>query len=188
MTLCLIVAVAENGVIGRDNDLPWRLSGDLKRFKAVTMGKPLIMGRRTFDSIGRPLPGRANIVLTRDADFSPEGVLVVHDPDAALEVAEQEAGRAGADEIMVIGGAGIYDLFLDRASRIYLTEVHDSPPTPGFRPSTPQYGVSAPANGTRRKAARPAITALSCWSVWPADRPRLCSISRRIPRHTLDLD
>ena len=128
MTLCLIVAVAENGVIGRDNDLPWRLSGDLKRFKAVTMGKPLIMGRRTFDSIGRPLPGRANIVLTRDADFSPEGVLVVHDPDAALEVAEQEAGRAGADEIMVIGGAGIYDLFLDRASRIYLTEVHDSPP------------------------------------------------------------
>ena len=128
MTLCLIVAVAENGVIGRDNDLPWRLSGDLKRFKAVTMGKPLIMGRRTFESIGRPLPGRANIVLTRDAGFIPEGVIVVHDPDAALEAAEQEAGRAGTDEIMVIGGAGIYDIFLSRARRIYLTEVHDSPP------------------------------------------------------------
>ena len=127
MTLCLIVAVAENGVIGRDNDLPWRLPGDLKRFKSLTMGKPLIMGRRTFDSIGRPLPGRANIVLTRDVDFAPDGVLVVHDPDAAIEAAEQEASRTGADEIMVIGGAGIYDIFLGQASRVYLTEVHDSP-------------------------------------------------------------
>jgi len=127
MTLCLIVAVAENGVIGRDNDLPWRLPGDLKRFKSVTMGKPLIMGRRTYDSIGRPLPGRANIVLTRDVDFHPDGVLAVHDPDAAIEVAEQEAERVGATEIMVIGGAGVYEIFLNRASRIYLTEIHDSP-------------------------------------------------------------
>lgn len=128
MTLCLIVAVAENGVIGRDNDLPWRLPGDLKRFKSVTMGKPLIMGRKTYDSIGRPLPGRANIVLTRDADFAADGVVVVHDPDAAIEAAARDAARTGADEIMVIGGAGIYDIFLDRASRVYLTEVHDSPP------------------------------------------------------------
>jgi dihydrofolate reductase len=128
MTLCLIVAVAENGVIGRDNDLPWRLSGDLKRFKSLTMGKPMIMGRKTWNSIGRPLPGRTSIVLTRDDDFSAEGVLVAHDQAEATELAEQTAQASGMEEIMVIGGAGIYGLFLPEADRIYLTEVHMASP------------------------------------------------------------
>jgi len=128
MSLCLIVAVAENGVIGRDHDLPWRLSGDLKRFKSLTMGKPLIMGRKTYESIGRPLPGRTNIVLTRDGDFSADGVLVAHDQAGAMALAEQTARATGAEEIMVIGGAGIYRLFLAEADRIYLTEVHMAPP------------------------------------------------------------
>jgi dihydrofolate reductase len=128
MTLCLIVAVAENGVIGRDNDLPWRLSGDLKRFKSLTMGKPLIMGRKTYESIGRPLPGRTSIVLTRDDDFSADGVLVAHDQADAMALADKTARVIGAAEIMVIGGAGIYRLFLPDSDRLYLTEVHMASP------------------------------------------------------------
>jgi dihydrofolate reductase len=124
MDICLIVAMAENGVIGRDNALPWRLSGDLRRFKALTMGKPLIMGRKTWQSIGRPLPGRTNIVLTRDKGLDADGVLIAHDAAGALMLAEDAAKRNGAAEIMVIGGAGIYRLFLPRASRLYLTELH----------------------------------------------------------------
>jgi dihydrofolate reductase len=125
--LCLVVAVAENGVIGRDNALPWRLSSDLKRFKALTMGKPLIMGRRTFESIGRPLPGRANIVVTRDEGFRPADVVVARDLPDAIAAAEEAARAAGASEIMVIGGAGVYECVLPRADRIYLTEVHAAP-------------------------------------------------------------
>jgi dihydrofolate reductase len=127
MKLCFVVAVAENGVIGRDNALPWRLPSDLRRFKAITMGKPLIMGRRTFDSIGRPLPGRVNIVVTRDPSFSADGVIVVHDIAGALAAADAAAQDAGVTEVMVIGGAAIYDAMLESADRVYLTEVHDSP-------------------------------------------------------------
>lgn len=127
MRLSLIVAVAENGVIGRDNGLPWRLSGDLRRFKEITMGKPLIMGRRTFESIGRPLPGRTNIVLSRDPSFRPDNVEVVGDFPSAREAAVNAARRAGVTEIMVIGGAGIYALALPQADWIYLTEVHAAP-------------------------------------------------------------
>jgi dihydrofolate reductase len=134
MSLCLIVAVAENGVIGRDNDLPWRLSGDLKRFKSLTMGKPLIMGRKTYESIGRPLPGRTSIVLTHDGDFSADGVLVAHDQAGAMALADQTARATGAEEIMVIGGAGIYHLFLSEADRLYLTEVHMASPGDTFFP------------------------------------------------------
>ncbi len=124
MRVALIVAMAENGIIGRGNDLPWHLSGDLKHFKSVTMGKPVIMGRKTFDSIGKPLPGRANIVVTRDPSLRAEGMRVVHDFDEALRVAEDIARADGAEEIIVIGGAQIYELALPKADRIYLTEIH----------------------------------------------------------------
>ena len=120
MTLALIVAVAENGVIGREGGLPWRLSGDLRYFKSVTMGKPIIMGRKTFESIGRPLPGRPNLVVSRNREFAAEGVEVFGGLDAAVAYAETLAG----DEVMVIGGAGLYEAALVIADRIYLTEVH----------------------------------------------------------------
>jgi len=123
-TLALIFAVAENGVIGRDNDLPWRLPEDLRHFKAVTMGKPIIMGRKTFDSIGRPLPGRSNIVITRNALFQAEGVSVVASLNDALELAGRVAASAGVDEVVVMGGAQIYRAALPLADRLYVTEVH----------------------------------------------------------------
>lgn len=135
MRVSLVVAVAENGVIGKDNELPWRLSGDLKMFKALTMGKPLIMGRRTFESIGRPLPGRTSIVLTRDASFEAEGIVIAGDRDGALRLAEQACARTGADEAMVIGGADIFDLFMGAADRLYLTEVHMAPDGDTFFPA-----------------------------------------------------
>ncbi|MBC8025491.1 MAG: dihydrofolate reductase [Steroidobacteraceae bacterium] len=114
----LIVAVADNGVIGRDNALPWHLPEDLKRFKRITMGKPIVMGRKTFESIGKPLPGRVNIVVTRDASYRREGVTVVHDVDAALHAA------GTAEEVMIIGGSELFRLFMPRATRVHLTRVH----------------------------------------------------------------
>lgn len=122
--IAFVVAMDECGVIGRDDGLPWRLASDLKMFRRLTMGKPLIMGRRTFVSIGRPLDGRDNIVLTRDRSFSHPGVLTAHNPEAALSIAQRCARKRGTGEIMVIGGAEIYRQFLPRASRIYLTRVH----------------------------------------------------------------
>lgn len=116
--ISLIVAVSTNNVIGAGGDLPWRLSDDLKRFKAATMGKPIVMGRKTYESIGRPLPGRQNIVITRQSGFTAEGCDVVQSTAEAVEAAE------GADEIMVIGGSQIYAAFLPLAERIYLTRVH----------------------------------------------------------------
>ena len=115
--ISLIVAASTNNVIGAKGDLPWRLSSDLKRFKALTMGKPIVMGRLTYESIGRPLPGRQNIVITRNPDFVAEGCDVVASIDAALDIA------ADADEVMVIGGSQMYAEFLPRADRIYLTRV-----------------------------------------------------------------
>jgi dihydrofolate reductase len=120
--LVAVVAMAENGVIGRDGRLPWRLSGDLRRFKSLTVGKPVLMGRRTFASLGRPLPDRTNIVMTRDPDWSADGCTVVHSLDEAVAV----AGTAG--ELMVIGGAEIYALCWPRLSRVELTRVHAQPP------------------------------------------------------------
>ncbi len=120
MRLALIAAVARNGVIGRDGDLPWHISADLKHFKATTMGKPMIMGRRTFESIGMALPGRTSIVITRNAGFAADGIEVAADLDQALAIAE----RLGADEAMVVGGGEIYAAALLRADRLYLTEVH----------------------------------------------------------------
>lgn len=116
--LVAVVAIADNGVIGRDNDLPWRLPDDLKRFKALTLGKPILMGRRTFESIGRPLPGRHNLVLTRDRNWSAPGVTVVHTLD------EARAAAGEASEIMLIGGAELYRQCWPEVARVELTEVH----------------------------------------------------------------
>jgi dihydrofolate reductase len=127
MILSLIVAVAENGVIGRDGGLPWRLSSDLKTFRRLTMGKPLIMGRRTFASIGKPLDGRDNIVVTRDAQFDVPGVSACATVSEAITLARVLATTRGADEIMVIGGAAIYDAIINVADRVYLTRVHAAP-------------------------------------------------------------
>ncbi|MGC5781442.1 dihydrofolate reductase [Methylobacterium sp. NFXW15] len=118
-TIALVVAVARNGVIGRDNGLAWHLSSDLKRFKALTMGTTLLMGRRTWDSIGRPLPGRRSLVLTRDRSFRAEGAETVHEWEGAL-------AKAG-DRLMVVGGAEIYALALPHADLIHLTEVEAEP-------------------------------------------------------------
>ena len=118
--ITLHLARADNGVIGRDGGLPWRLPADLKRFKAQTMGKPMIMGRKTFESFPAPLPGRRHIVLTRDTGWSAPGAEVAADMDAAIALAD-------APEIAVIGGAQIFALFLPGADRIELTEVHAAP-------------------------------------------------------------
>ena len=124
MLLSVIVAAAENGVIGRDGALPWHISEDLKYFKRVTLGKPVIMGRKTFDSIGRPLPGRANIVISRDPAYATEGVRPVPSLDEAVALAEDIALIDGIDEALVIGGAQIYAAAIPRADRLYLTRVH----------------------------------------------------------------
>ena len=123
MKVSLIVAVSRNGVIGQNNQLPWHLPGDLKYFKSVTMGKPLIMGRKTFDSIGRPLPGRTNIVITRDPEWHAEGVQIAQTLLQAMALAELACAEAEVDELMVIGGEQIYAMTLPSADRLYLTEV-----------------------------------------------------------------
>jgi dihydrofolate reductase len=120
MKLSIVVAMAANNVIGRDNELPWHLPADLQHFKQTTMGKPILMGRKTYESIGRPLPGRTNIVITRDGSYTAEGCEVVTSIPAALEAA------AGHDEVMVIGGAELYRQVLPEVETIYLTRIHES--------------------------------------------------------------
>ena len=122
--ITLVVARAENGVIGKDGKLPWHIPADLQFFKRMTLGKPIVMGRKTFQSIGRPLPRRTNIVVTRDVQWTADGVTVAQDLATAFALAYEDAHRTGADEIAVIGGADIYRQTLNRADRIYLTEVH----------------------------------------------------------------
>lgn len=123
----LIVAVAENGVIGQSNAIPWRLKTDQQRLKAITMGKPIVMGRKTFVSLGRPLPGRTNIVVTRDTTFHAVGAVVTTSLDRAMDVARGDALRRFATEISVIGGAEIYNQTLAIADRVELTLVHATP-------------------------------------------------------------
>lgn len=126
--LTLVVAVAKNGVIGRDGDLPWRLSSDLKRFKAATMGKPVLMGRKTWESLPKkPLPGRPNLILTRDANVVADGAWVYTDLAAMLAAGRAMASAAGAQETCVIGGAQLYEATLPLADRIILTEVNLEP-------------------------------------------------------------
>jgi dihydrofolate reductase len=124
MRISMIWAMAENNVIGRDNKLPWHLPNDLKYFKKITTGKPIIMGRKTYDSIGKPLPNRTNIVITRDTKFYEDGVKVVHTLDDAIELAEATCLINALDEVIVIGGAEIYKLCLPKADRLYVTLVH----------------------------------------------------------------
>lgn len=124
MHIALVWAMARNGVIGRDNKLPWYLPGDLKYFKRVTTGKPAIMGRKTYDSIGRPLPNRTNIIVTRSSGFSADGVRVVGSLDEAYDIAKADAEINGVDEIIVMGGAEIYRQALPHADRLYVTQVH----------------------------------------------------------------
>jgi dihydrofolate reductase len=119
----LVAAVARNRVIGAKGGLPWRLSSDLKRFKALTWGKPLVIGRKTFESIGRALPGRETIVVTRDRSFAPSGVLLARELDAGLDLAAERARAMGADEIVIGGGGEIYAQTIARASRLFITEV-----------------------------------------------------------------
>lgn len=123
LPLSLIAALAENRVIGIDNSMPWHLPGDFKYFKATTLGKPIIMGRKTWDSLGRPLPGRLNLVVSRQPDLQLQGAEVFASLDAAIERAEAWAFEQGADEIMLIGGAQLYELGLGQADRLYLTRV-----------------------------------------------------------------
>ncbi|MDP6987562.1 MAG: dihydrofolate reductase [Phycisphaerales bacterium] len=117
-TIVLVAAVSDNGIIGRDGDMPWHLPDDLRRFKELTMGHPIVMGRRTWNSIGRPLPGRLNIVITRDASFAADGAVIAHTTSDVF------AAAASAKTVMVIGGGEIYRLFLGEADRIELTRVH----------------------------------------------------------------
>jgi dihydrofolate reductase len=127
LPLCLIAALAENRVIGRDNQLPWHLPADLKHFKALTLGKPIIMGRKTFDSLGRPLPGRTNIVVTNQAGLQLPGAVVVNSLEDALTAAQNQALLDDVDEVMVIGGEKIYRQCLKLADRLYLTLVEAEP-------------------------------------------------------------
>lgn len=124
MRIALMVAMARNRVIGRNNRLPWYLPEEMQYFKRATMGKPIIMGRRTHESIGRALPGRSNIVITRNDDWSREDVWVAHSLEQALEQAERQGLIDGAEETVVIGGAQVYAEALPVADRLYLTEVH----------------------------------------------------------------
>lgn len=127
-TLAIVVARARNGVIGRDGGLPWRLRSDLQRFKATTIGKPCVMGRRTWDSLGlKPLPGRLNVVLSRDETFRPKGALVCDSFQEALDIARDTAREDGASEVCVIGGVALFEMALPLARRLYISEVEAEP-------------------------------------------------------------
>ena len=138
MQIVHVVAVADNGVIGRDGGLPWHLSDDLKHFKACTMGKPMIMGRKTFDSIGKPLPGRTSIVVTRDPEYRASGTTVVQTLDDAVQLARTVAQTSGASEIAIVGGADIYRQTLALCDRVELTRIHLSPDGDAIYPDLPE--------------------------------------------------
>jgi len=126
--ISMIVAMADNRAIGKNNAMLWHLPDDFKHFKAVTMGKPILMGRKTFESIGRPLPGRENIVITRNKAFAADGVTIVYSVEAALEAAKKY------DEVMIIGGDSFYQQMLLRSDRLYITEVHQNFEADAFFP------------------------------------------------------
>lgn len=134
LPLAMIAALAENRVIGLDNRMPWHLPADLKHFKAMTLGKPIIMGRKTWDSLGRPLPGRLNLVVSRQPDLHLEGAETFTSLDAALARAGQWAREQGADELMLIGGAQLYARALGQAQRLYLTRIEANPDGDAFFP------------------------------------------------------
>ncbi|HEX9164065.1 MAG TPA: dihydrofolate reductase [Thermoanaerobaculia bacterium] len=130
MTISIIAALANNNVIGRDNQLPWHMPADLKRFKQLTTGHHLLMGRRTYESVGKPLPGRVNVVISRSPDYAPPGVAVARSLDEAISKAE----AAGDGEIFIGGGSGVFEQAIHRADRMYLTRVHAEPEGDTFFP------------------------------------------------------
>jgi dihydrofolate reductase len=125
--IAMIAGVAENGVIGNEQTIPWRVPSDMAFFKQTTMGKPIVMGRKQYETVGRPLPGRSNIVITRQKGYAPDGVLVFHDIDSALKKAGEIALSDGADEIMIIGGGELYAQLMARADRLYISHIDLSP-------------------------------------------------------------
>jgi dihydrofolate reductase len=127
--------MGENRVIGGNGHIPWHLPADFRHFKGLTMGHPIVMGRKTFESIGKPLPGRTSIVITRDADYRRDGVIIAASPDDALSAA---TAAAGGDEVFVIGGAEVYKLFLPKADRVYLTKVAGMFEGDAFFPELPE--------------------------------------------------
>ncbi|MEO6013009.1 MAG: dihydrofolate reductase [Devosia sp.] len=134
VAVSIIAAVAENGVIGSGNAIPWRIPGDFAHFKRMTLGKPLIMGRKTFESIGRPLPGRTNIVVSRQEGYQPQGVIVVSSLEMALERAQSIAAAERANEVMIGGGAEIYRQAMPLADRMYLSVIAAEPEGDAFFP------------------------------------------------------
>ncbi len=132
--LVMVAAIARNGVIGNGNTLPWHVPSDLKHFKSLTMGHPIIMGRKTFDSIGRPLPGRKTIVLTHDRSFSVMDIVVVHTLDEAVDAAAREAAKMQVTACMVVGGAQLYSAFMPQAARLELTWIEIEPDGDAFFP------------------------------------------------------
>ena len=151
--IVLIAAVAENGVIGRGNALPWRLKSDMQHFRAVTMGKPVVMGRKTFLSIGRPLPGRATIVVSRDQAFASPGVLVAGDIGRAFAAARGDALRRQVDAIMVVGGADIYAQAMPLAARLVITYIHRAVDGDTYFPSIDRRVWQETARDERKAAA-----------------------------------
>lgn len=163
MAVTVIAAVADNGVIGRDGDLPWRLPEDLRLVKQRTMGGVLVMGRRTYESVGRPLPGRTTVVLTRDPDWSAQGVLVASTVDAALAVARERG------EVFVFGGAQLYAATLTVADRLVLTRVHGSPEGDTFWPGTDRGAPLPDADPARwREVSRTAYAGFDLVELVPA--------------------
>ncbi len=155
--LVAVVAVARNGVIGADNGLPWRVPSDLKRFKTLTMGKPLILGRRTFQSLPQALPGRRIVVVTRDPQFSCDSALVAHSPREAVEVAQGEAREMGASEIIVGGGTEIFRALIGDIDRLELTEIALEPRGDAFFPKLDmsqwrEIGRETPPRGAKDEA------------------------------------
>ena len=125
--IAMIVGVAENGVIGSAQTIPWRIPSDMQFFKRTTMGKPVVMGRKQYETVGRPLPGRTNIVVTRQPGYQPDGVLVFHSIEAALAKAEEIAEADGVDEIMIIGGGELYAQLMPQADRLYVSHIDLAP-------------------------------------------------------------
>ena len=134
MKIVLVAAIGRNNVIGRDGQLPWRLKSDLKYFRAVTIGNPVVMGRKTYESIGKPLPGRTNIVLTKDLGLIVPGGVLANSMDAAMSFARKDALQRGVDEIMVIGGGDIFERMIPKADRLEITHVNASPDGDAFFP------------------------------------------------------
>ncbi len=163
LPLCLIAALADNRVIGRDNQLPWHLPADLKHFKALTLGKPIIMGRKTWDSLGRPLPGRLNLVVSRQAGLQLQGAEVFASLELAIERAAEWAGEQGVAELMLIGGAQLYEQAMTLANRLYLTRVALSPQGDAWFPEFDQSHWSLLSSDSHpAQEASPAYV-FECW-------------------------